>query len=184
MSEGSKIYKPLLPPTLHLHHRTQNRMEAESILLTHFSQRYPKIPVLKAARPSVITDGPATAADAGGCPPSSARKESSEKNAEPVVALAFDCASVPIGSMWKMSRYKPALGRLFAELEEEPGGDEEEVALRAATMGLPAKALESAAETSSKSKSIAKARAGNEEASTKKPPKKQKVSPTRSRAVG
>lgn len=86
--------------------------------------------------------------------------------------------------MWKMSRYKPALERLFAELEE-PGGDDEEVALRAANMGVPAKALESVAETSSGSGSDGKVRAGNEEASTKKPaPKKQKVSSTRSKAVG
>lgn len=86
--------------------------------------------------------------------------------------------------MWKMSRYKPALERLFAELEEEPGGDEADVTLRAASMGLPVQGLESVAETSSKSKSYAKARAGNEEPSAKKPPKKQKLGPTRSRAVG
>jgi len=160
-------------------------MEAEATLLTHFSQRYPKIPVLKGARPPVVTDQSAAGTRVSPTPASGGELHNKGET-ELVVALAFDCASIPIGSMWKLSRYKPALERLFAELEEEPGGrDNEEAALRAASMGRSPKPLESAAEASSKPESDKKVRAGNEEVlSTKKPAKKQKVSPTRSRAVG
>ena len=159
-------------------------MEAEATLLTHFSQRYPKIPILKGARPSVVTDQSAACTRVSPTPASGGELHNKE-GTEPVVALAFDCASIPIGSMWKLSRYKPALERLFAELEEEPGGrDNEEAALRATSMGRAPKPLESAAGTSSKPESDQKMRAGNEEVLTKKPAKKQKVSPTRSRAVG
>ena len=183
MSAGGEIYGLLfILSGARLNRRS--RMEAEATLLTHFSQRYPKIPVLKGARPPVVTDQ--SAADTRVSPtPASGGEFYNKGGTEPVVALAFDCASIPIGSMWKLSRYKPALERLFAELEEPERRDDEEAALRAASMGRAPKPLGSAAEVSSKPESDKKVRAGNEEVlSTKKPAKKQKVSPTRSRAVG
>lgn len=156
-------------------------MEAESILLTHFSQRYPKIPILRpAATNQPTTGGPS-------------RGEAAAVEPEPVVALAFDCASIPIGSMWKMSRYKPALERLFTELAEEPGADDEEAVLRAAALGVavpPAVAQAASAlppSTASSSKSAAessRARAEGDDLSSTQPAKKRKLSATKKQAVG
>jgi ribonuclease Z len=84
-------------------------MEAKHILLTHFSQRYPKITNLNSA---------ATATNTG------ALTQSTNETSN--VALAFDGAAVPIGSLWKLSKYTPALGQLFAET--------------AAVIGVPARA--------------------------------------------
>lgn len=66
-------------------------MRAKHILLTHFSQRYPKVPPPSAPRESGLL--------------------ANEK--EPVIALAFDHASIRIGSMWKMARYLPAIQQCY-----------------------------------------------------------------------
>lgn len=106
-------------------------MNAENLLLTHFSQRYPKIAIMNATSsipanidPSVApTQSPLTPLHPG-----------------PIVGLAFDCASIPIGSMWKLSRYTPALEQLFAEAASDPA-EEEDLALVAAAMDIPAAEL-------------------------------------------
>lgn len=77
-------------------------MNAENILLTHFSARYPQMP------PSGV---PQPWAGSG-----SAR--------EPILALAFDNADVPIGDMWKMNFYLPAIEQSFVDTAEE--GDDAE----------------------------------------------------------
>lgn len=100
-------------------------MKAENVLLTHFSQRYPKIPILRSAtaaaleasEPSDLVPSDATPTDQSSASPPTVEHE-------PVVAVAFDCASIPIGSMWKMSRYTPALERVFAEMAEAAEGEE------------------------------------------------------------
>ncbi|KAI6012153.1 hypothetical protein BKA83DRAFT_4370844 [Pisolithus microcarpus] len=68
------------------------QMNAYSILLTHFSARYPTMPQ------SMLTN----------CEPG-----------EPIVALAFDHANVRIGDMRKMHAYMPAIEQNFAELDDD-----------------------------------------------------------------
>ncbi|GLB41597.1 putative tRNase Z endonuclease [Lyophyllum shimeji] len=84
------------------------RMNAEHILLTHFSARYPKMPPSAIARPSQIPveDGRAK---------------------EPIVALAFDHANLAIGNMWKVNYYLPALEQSFRDTVAEEGDDPEEM---------------------------------------------------------
>lgn len=74
-------------------------MNAENILLTHFSARYPKMP------PSLTE------------PESPIGKQT-------VIGLAFDHARVRIGDMRKLRAYLPAIEQSFADTIEE--GDEDE----------------------------------------------------------
>ncbi|KAG1876634.1 hypothetical protein DFJ58DRAFT_865981 [Suillus subalutaceus] len=68
-------------------------MNAQNILLTHFSARYPKMP------PSV-----------------------SERQAgDPVVAFAFDHANIKIGDMWKMGAYARAIEQSFIDIADIEG---------------------------------------------------------------
>jgi ribonuclease Z len=83
-------------------------MNAENILLTHFSARYPRMP------PSV---GIAHTGSAG--------------EREPIVALAFDHANLTIGSMWKLNMYLPVIQQTFADTSEEEDEEETKVALAA-----------------------------------------------------
>ncbi|KAG5654003.1 hypothetical protein H0H81_008585 [Sphagnurus paluster] len=83
------------------------RMNAEHILLTHFSARYPKMP------------------------PSRMRKAQSpgrddRRAKEPIVALAFDQANLTIGNMWKVNHYLPALEQSFRDTVADEGDDAEE----------------------------------------------------------
>ncbi|KIM85847.1 hypothetical protein PILCRDRAFT_817088 [Piloderma croceum F 1598] len=73
------------------------KMNAENILLTHFSARYPQMP------PSGIL----TANTYG------------ETSREPILALAFDHASIAIGDMWKMNLYLPAIEQSFRDIPDE-----------------------------------------------------------------
>ncbi|KAF5379502.1 hypothetical protein D9615_006481 [Tricholomella constricta] len=84
------------------------RMNAEHILLTHFSARYPKMPPSGLAKPSQIPIGE------GG------------RAKEPIVALAFDHANLTIGNMWKVNYYLPALEQSFRDTVAEEGDEEEE----------------------------------------------------------
>ncbi|KAG9033520.1 hypothetical protein FRB95_014699 [Tulasnella sp. JGI-2019a] len=77
------------------------RMHAKNILLTHFSQRYPKFPELKTS-PSTVVD------EAGDV----------IAGREAPIAVAFDCASLRIGSLWKMEHYMNALAKTFPQDEE------------------------------------------------------------------
>jgi ribonuclease Z len=86
------------------------RMNAENILLTHFSARYPKMP------PS-------------GLPTPSTNDDSSR---EPILALAFDHANITIGDMWKMNLYLPAIAQSFNDIDDE--GDDEVVPVE---VGVP-----------------------------------------------
>jgi len=99
-------------------------MGAKNLLLTHFSQRYPKITDLN-AKAAVVEGAEASLPERA---PSLAR---------PVIGLAFDFASIPIGSMWKMERYTPALEQLFAETADAVE-DAEEGALIKAAMAISA----------------------------------------------
>ncbi|KAI9511638.1 hypothetical protein F5148DRAFT_993525 [Russula earlei] len=80
------------------------RMRAQSVLLTHFSSRYPTMPQYFASSPKGDN------ADQG-----------------PAIALAMDHACIRVGDLWKMSTYIPAIGQSFRDMAEE--GDEEEEAM-------------------------------------------------------
>lgn len=68
-------------------------MKAKHCLLTHFSARYPKLPPL--SDPLAEIDGVR----------------------EPIVAMAFDMATLRLDEFWKMERYRPAMGVLFQDDE-------------------------------------------------------------------
>ncbi|KAJ7132307.1 hypothetical protein C8R44DRAFT_612294 [Mycena epipterygia] len=86
------------------------KMNAENVLLTHFSARYPRMPPSFGIAPTDSAD-----------------------EREPVVALAFDHANLTIGSIWKLNMYLPAIQQAFTDTSEE--GDEE--ATKAALAALP-----------------------------------------------
>lgn len=89
-------------------------MNAQNILLTHFSQRYPKLPDLGLV-PMVDE---------------SARVLDQERRAP--IAVAFDCASMRVGSMWKMEHYMDALAKTFPQ-EDETAPTEEDLAMEPAS---------------------------------------------------
>ncbi|KAG8906548.1 hypothetical protein FRB99_006662 [Tulasnella sp. 403] len=96
------------------------RMEAKNILLTHFSQRYPKMPELDKGE-SVLNEAferQNTAENSDDSPPADARHRAP-------VAIAFDHASFKIGSLWKIEKYMNAIAKTFVEQEgSEPGNGE------------------------------------------------------------
>ncbi len=73
-------------------------MNAKHTLLTHISQRYPKLP-------------------------KSSSHHITSQLGEPAVGLAFDLMSVRVGEMWRMAYYMEAIDRLFADEEEDEGDD-------------------------------------------------------------
>ncbi|KAF8316635.1 Metallo-hydrolase/oxidoreductase [Clavulina sp. PMI_390] len=189
------------------------RMQAKNILLTHFSQRYPKMPSFAPPAPPVAEPTPSDSSNPTNLTPSSrpsspkptqitSRPTSPSPAIEPEIAIAFDCVSIPLGSMWKMSRYKPALERIFTELLDGSGegeDDDEETALRASAMGVPTHSISTDASSASAStsgaaskkspgKSSKKPKAREAASSAEIPAaesaaKKQKISANRSRAV-
>ncbi|KAJ7035559.1 hypothetical protein C8F04DRAFT_1037200 [Mycena alexandri] len=88
------------------------KMNAENVLLTHFSARYPRLP------PPVAAVGPTPVEAAGATPP--------------IVALAFDHANLTIGSIWKLNMYLPAIQQVFADTSDEADEEEVKAALEAA----------------------------------------------------
>ncbi|KAF8579988.1 Metallo-hydrolase/oxidoreductase [Ramaria rubella] len=67
------------------------RMKAKNVLLTHFSNRFPKTPQM--------TTGPTEASD-------------------PTICIAFDHATISIGDLWKLNRYLPAIEQSFIDSED------------------------------------------------------------------
>ncbi|KAF8166655.1 hypothetical protein K438DRAFT_1857115 [Mycena galopus ATCC 62051] len=86
------------------------KMNAENVLLTHFSARYPRMP------PSLGIARPAGEPGAR----------------EPVVALAFDHANLTLRNMWKLNMYLPAIQQTFADTSDEEDEEERQAALAAA----------------------------------------------------
>lgn len=70
-------------------------MNAQKLLLTHFSNRYPKIPNL---------------ADSAKDSPTGSTLE---------IAIAFDYLNLRLGDFWKMRSYNSAFDALFASTESE-----------------------------------------------------------------
>jgi ribonuclease Z len=96
-------------------------MNAEKILLTHFSARHPKVPMTLLELNSA--SAASTSTDAAIAAPSSSPTSSSS----PIVALAFDQASMRIGDMWKMQHYLEALEQIEKDTVAVEGEDEDEV---------------------------------------------------------
>jgi ribonuclease Z len=80
-------------------------MNAENILLTHFSARYPKMP------PSIVKP--------------SERQPSENDEKEPTVGLAFDHANIQLGEFWKLNMYLPAIEQSFSDTVEEGDGEQD-----------------------------------------------------------
>jgi ribonuclease Z len=83
-------------------------MQAKNCLLTHFSARYPKLPPLTPALPSLAIS-----------PSSSPSPES----IEPIVAIAFDMATLRLDEFWKVQRFGEAMRGLFKEDEGDGEGE-------------------------------------------------------------
>ena len=81
---------------------------AENCLLTHFSQRYPKVARL--------------GEDAG------------QGSSKTTVALSFDLMRVSIAELWKVERYRPAIEMLYEADEEAAAEKEREKEKRASTV--------------------------------------------------
>lgn len=79
------------------------RMNAEHVLLTHFSARYPKMP------PAGITR--------------STQNGGNTDRKQPILALSFDHLNLTIGNMWKLNHYLPAIEQSFKDTTEEDDGD-------------------------------------------------------------
>ena len=76
-------------------------MRATTVLLTHFSQRYPKAVSLTLQPPSP-TSSPST-------------KEFYDNQ---VLALGLDLVKLKIGEMWKMKYFQPAIEAMYATLPD------------------------------------------------------------------
>ncbi|KAJ6581024.1 hypothetical protein B0H19DRAFT_1251287 [Mycena capillaripes] len=87
-------------------------MNAENVLLTHFSARYPRMPP----------------------PVGDARPTGYAGRREPVVALAFDHANLTLGSMWRLNMYLPVIQQTFADTSDEADEEERKTALVAGTI--------------------------------------------------
>lgn len=88
---------------IHAYHNANvlSSMNARNILLTHFSQRYPKVAVVSAAPADSTTfSGP-----------------------RPTIATAFDYASLRIGDLWKMEKYMPAIVQCYDDADEDEAGE-------------------------------------------------------------
>ncbi|KAJ6474674.1 hypothetical protein C8R47DRAFT_986730 [Mycena vitilis] len=86
------------------------KMNAENVLLTHFSARYPRMPP----------------------PVGNARPTGDGGPREPVVALAFDHVNLTLGSIWKLSTYLPVIQQTFADTSDEADEEESKAAIAAA----------------------------------------------------
>ncbi|PWN46689.1 hypothetical protein IE53DRAFT_382693 [Violaceomyces palustris] len=104
-------------------------MRARNLLLTHFSQRYPKL--ARISNSSVTTtktnsakyEGIQDGGDHVG------KGSDGRERKDPVVALAFDLVSYPASELWKVEKYTAAMEQLFAaDIEDDAvvGGEEEE----------------------------------------------------------
>jgi ribonuclease Z len=131
-------------------------MNAEKILLTHFSARYPKMPpqiVDQDASPPTPTkpltalfrSSPFTApisalpdvrTDSTTSPPPTTEdpelkpKLREKKPRRAIVGLAFDHMNITLGEFWKLKTYLPAMDQAFGKDEKDEDEDAEEKAMR------------------------------------------------------
>ena len=122
-------------------------MNAEKILLTHFSARYPKMPPQigdQTASPT-IPSKPLTELFQSSTPPTPALPDVSINSTishplpttapEPIekgrkqaiIGLAFDHMNITLGEFWKLRTYLPAMDQAFGKDEKDEDGDFEEM---------------------------------------------------------
>ena len=132
-----------------------DRMNAEKILLTHFSARYPKMPpqivdqnespqtqtspltaLFRSSPPSPSSSSPISAlpdAPTGSAvsPPSPTTtlepkpKLREKRRKRTIVGLAFDHMNITLGEFWKLKTYLPAMDQAFGKDEKDEDEDAE-----------------------------------------------------------
>ena len=131
-------------------------MNAEKILLTHFSARYPKMPpqIIEENGSSTTTTNPLTALFRSSLsssstypisalpdirtnsttPPRSPAATGSglkpepreKKQKQPIIGLAFDHMNITLGEFWKLRAYLPAMDQAFGKDEKDEDEESEE----------------------------------------------------------
>ena len=130
-------------------------MNAEKILLTHFSARYPKMPpqivdqdaspttptkpltaLFRSSSPSSSSTTPISALpdvpmDSTVSPPSTSTRESKpkpreKKRKQAIIGLAFDHMNITLGEFWKLKTFLPAMDQAFGKDEKDEDDDAEE----------------------------------------------------------
>lgn len=91
-------------------------MRAERILLTHFSQRYPKIPTLE--QPDCASTMPSAACAASSMSATSAHASNATSRLDRV-CIAFDCMRVPFHRLHMLPLLLPALQCVFPDLDAD-----------------------------------------------------------------
>lgn len=108
-------------------------MNAEKILLTHFSARYPKMPpqildqdatpatstepLTAPSQPpsvSVLPDVPMDSAVSPPFPATTSEPEPREEQKRAIIGLAFDHMNITLGEFWKLRTYLPAMDQALA----------------------------------------------------------------------
>lgn len=127
-------------------------MNADKILLTHFSARYPKMPpqivdqnlikpltALFRSSPlsspsnppiSALPDAPMESTSPTPSPPSKTTpkpKQKETKNKQPIVGLAFDHMNIKLGEFWKLRIYLPAMDQAFGKDGEDEENSERDL---------------------------------------------------------
>ena len=137
---------------VHSHEWHVSRMNAEKILLTHFSARYPKMPpqivgqdssptppikpltALFRSSPSsspskppisALPDVPMESTTPPPSPPSTAPKPKEKKRRQPIIGLAFDHMNITLGEFWKLGTYLPAMDQVFGKDDRDEDEDPE-----------------------------------------------------------
>ncbi|KAF1947401.1 hypothetical protein EJ02DRAFT_333978 [Clathrospora elynae] len=103
------------------------QMNAKAVVLTHFSQRYQKIPVLQTVTDGEAEDPLLKPEEVAGDPSSLGENERVVKirNKDMKVAIAFDYMRVKIGEICEMEKFNQALNELLVkDKEEEVVGEE------------------------------------------------------------
>ena len=129
-------------------------MNAEKILLTHFSARYPKMPphvmdqektptkpltaLFQSSSSSSTSNTPISALPDvpmdSTTPPLSPSSTTLEPKSKPkekkkrklIIGLAFDHMNITLGEFWKLRTYLPAMDQAFGKDEEDEDEDSEE----------------------------------------------------------
>lgn len=121
-------------------------MNAEKILLTHFSARYPKMPpqiieqdgsptaptkpltaLFQSSSPTSSSTSPISALpDTHASPRSPTATDSGlrpnpreGKQKQPIIGLAFDHMNITLGEFWKLRTYLPAMDQAFGKDEKD-----------------------------------------------------------------
>jgi len=128
-------------------------MNAEKILLTHFSARYPKMPpqvvdqdailpastkpltaLFRSSSPSTtpisalpnVPVGPTNSPRSRTTTPEPKPSPKGKRQRQAIIGLAFDHMNITLGEFWKLRTYLPAMDQAFGkdEKDEDEGAEE------------------------------------------------------------